>query len=930
MTTTHTTNEKGHGCDPVPFQNHTSNVCDFATAGNQGKALSNQIAHLTPPSPDKAAILAALVVLFDPGDVIELRAFPKGRKRTDAGYFDADHWDALADHAVRLSASGAAVYITLNPVDPQLLSRYSNRVEPFAASTTTDKQVIRRRWLLIDLDPVRPSGTSATDTQLEAARIKAREVYSYLVGIGWPLPVVAISGNGYHLLCAIDLPNDEVSTALVKAVLLALGERFDDAHTKVDRSVFNAARICKLYGTVANKGDHTAAAPWRLSCLLQAPARAVVSVEQLAMVQPPAMAAAPGTRPVPTAPTTRTTGSFNLEDFLARHGMAYTTDQHDGRERFKLAACPFNPEHVNGEAAVFRKPSGELGFKCQHDSCASKSWREVRDLLDGPRTADTSTPARREHQPELDNAPDDEPEARHVNQPRPSEAMLYGLAGDVGNTAAATTEANRYAVCMGFMSFLSGMAGRDIYLPVGNTRHHPRLFTLHVGRSSRGRKGDALSLVHRIRHAIDKREFESGTIGGSLLGQVHTGGLSSREGLVMFIHNGFKQGKDEVPAIEDKRLWVVESEFANILQQSKRDGNTLSPALRDAWDGVSIKPATKSLPLWTTDPHIAIAAAITPTELVELMKARELSNGFANRFIIFWAERERLIPFPRATSEADLLGLAERTEKVLRFMKGNYPASKDSRAMTLSHEAHTAYERLYRGLNATTGSPRLDGILERRAPMLLRMAMLFAMTDLTLTIEVHHIKAAQAWVTYWMDSVRYVFGEAADEANVAERQESADRLLAYLTQKGEATRTEITVECFNKHAPPGGLNAVIAELLNATPPRIVTMKRPRPGGNPGSPTTIYRPLSQNTRANSAKSANCGSGIGFEPLQDAAKSGRTLRNEGDETGDGSSDFAEFADSSQHENTDAGRVDIHTSHISHTSHADAENSDDVEVF
>ena len=472
-------------------------------------------------------------------------------------------------------------------------------------------------------------------------------------------------------------------------------------------------------------------------------------------------------------------------------------------------------------------------------------------------------------QPEPDNASDDEPKARHVNQPRPSEAMLYGLAGDVGRTAAATTEANPYAVCMSFMSFLSGMAGRDIYLPVGNTRHHPRLFTLHVGRSSRGRKGDALSLVHRIRHAIDKREFEHRTIGGSLLGQVHTGGLSTREGLVMFIHDGYLQGKEETPAVEDKRLWIVESEFSNVLHQSKRDGNTLSASLRDAWDGVSIKPATKSFRTWASNPHIAIAAAITPTELVELMKARELSNGFANRFIIFWAERELLIPFPRATSEAALLEMVERTEKVLRFMKGDYPASKDNRSMAMSHEARAAYERLYRGLNATTGSARLDGILERRAPMLLRMAMLFAMTDLTLTIEVHHIEAAQSWVAYWVDSVRYVFGEAADEASIAERQESADKLLAYLTQKGEATRTEITVECFNKHAPPGGLDAVIAELLNATPPKIVTMKRPRPSGNPGSPTTIYRPLSQSTRANSANSANCGAGIGFESLQGAA-------------------------------------------------------------
>lgn len=151
-------NTKAPGaCDTEGFDTDT-NSSNSPTSGAPGKAIA------IAPSPDKAAILAALAVLFDPGDVIELRAFHRGRKRTDAGYFDSDHWEVLADHAARLSASGAAVYITLNPVDPQLLNRYSNRIEANASSTTTDKQVTRRRWLLIDLDPARPSGTSATDT----------------------------------------------------------------------------------------------------------------------------------------------------------------------------------------------------------------------------------------------------------------------------------------------------------------------------------------------------------------------------------------------------------------------------------------------------------------------------------------------------------------------------------------------------------------------------------------------------------------------------------------------------------------------------------------------------------------------------------------------------------------------------------------------
>lgn len=359
---------------------------------------------MTAPNPDTAAILAALAVLFTPDDVIELRAFPKGRKRTDAGYFDGQHWPQLAEHAARLSASGAAVYVTLNPVDPQLLSRYNNRIECFAQSTTTDKQVTRRRWLLIDIDPVRPSGTSATDAQLDAAKVKARAVYGYLNGIGWPAPLVAESGNGMHLLYAIDLPNEDDATALVKAVLIALGERFDDAQTKVDRAVFNAARICKLYGTLANKGDHTAATPWRLSKLLQTPARAVVTPEQLRGLIPAATASTAATAPAPM----RQSGGFNLEDFLSRHGLAYTTDRHDGSERFKLAACPFNPEHGNGEAAIFRKVSGALGFKCQHDSCSAKTWTDVRDLLDGPRPASAAKRSKTQHGAAFPSLEDDE------------------------------------------------------------------------------------------------------------------------------------------------------------------------------------------------------------------------------------------------------------------------------------------------------------------------------------------------------------------------------------------------------------------------------------------------------------------------------------------------------------------------------------------
>lgn len=326
-------------------------------------------------TPDRAEIVRALSLLFDPDDVIELRALHRGKKRTDAGYFDGEHRDALADAAVKLNGQRAAVYINLNPLDPQLLGRYANRIEEFASATATDANVIRRRWLLIDLDPARPKDTSATAAQVEAAKQRARVIYRWLKNRGWSDPMVADSGNGMHLLYRIDLPNDDASRDLIRGVLAELARQFDAAEVTVDQSVFNAARICKLYGTVSNKGDHTEAAPWRVSRIVSVPDPVqAVPVERLRELLP---VIAPPPRPTPNS------GTFDLTEFLHRLGIDYEQDRHEGRDRYRLVHCPFNADHGRGESAIFRSVDGKLGFKCQHNSCADRTWQDVRALVDG-------------------------------------------------------------------------------------------------------------------------------------------------------------------------------------------------------------------------------------------------------------------------------------------------------------------------------------------------------------------------------------------------------------------------------------------------------------------------------------------------------------------------------------------------------------------
>lgn len=408
-------------------------------------------------------------------------------------------------------------------------------------------------------------------------------------------------------------------------------------------------------------------------------------------------------------------------------------------------------------------------------------------------------------------------------------AMLYGLAGDVARAAASNSEVNPIAAAAGFLSFLGAMTGREAFYAIGDTWHHPRLFTLHVGRSARAGKGEALRLTKRI-----VRQIAADHPG--LLGQVHSGGLSTREGLAKLIHDGYNIGRETFPPIADKRLWVIEEEFSNVLSQSKREGNTLSAAIRDVWDGGDLKPATKSGCIWASDPHIGIAAAITPMELVSLISARDMSNGFLNRFLLIWAERARDVAHPEPTSPAAIRELAERTAAVIEFAKGDYPEATDTRAMHMSHDARAFWEDRYKHLKRPTASELLNAVLERRAPYAIRLAMLFALADLALVIEEWHLRSAVAWVDYAAASVKFVFADQSRAAKDSEAQHMGERICA---MPHGATISDIRTECFRKSQTPVPIEHVLKALLADTESGVTCRERSRSGGAPGRTAFVY-------------------------------------------------------------------------------------------
>lgn len=187
--------------------------------------VDGRVARVPAAPPDKQMMIEA-VKLLHPGRVVELRLLNlDGRGGTASGYFDQPA--LLAEAALRYNRWAEGVYITLNPLPASLPARGNNQVRERARETTSDGDVLRRAWLPIDLDPTRPSGISSSEHEHQAALEQARRIREWLASEwGWHAPIFADSGNGAHLLYAIDLPNDAASADLVKCCLASrLGAR---------------------------------------------------------------------------------------------------------------------------------------------------------------------------------------------------------------------------------------------------------------------------------------------------------------------------------------------------------------------------------------------------------------------------------------------------------------------------------------------------------------------------------------------------------------------------------------------------------------------------------------------------------------------------------------------------------------------------------
>jgi Protein of unknown function (DUF3987) len=309
------------------------------------------------------------------------------------------------------------------------------------------------------------------------------------------------------------------------------------------------------------------------------------------------------------------------------------------------------------------------------------------------------------------------------------------------------TEADPVALLANLLVSFGNAIDQGTYFKVGPTFHHLKLFAALVGQTSKARKGTSWDPVRELFQEVDPAWVSERVVSG----------LSSGEGLIHAVHDPIygKKNGEEVVLDEgelDKRLMVLEGELAGPLKVMSREGNTLSVALRQAWDGDRLKTLTKNSPMKATGAHISVVGHITKEELLRHLNETEQANGLANRLIWLLVKRSKELPFGGSWHEVEKTSLVERLRSALEF-------GKSAGQVVWGESAKEAWQKVYGPLSE--GKPGLFGAVVGRAEaQVVRLATLYAVIGESSCIELEHLKAALALWDYAEESARYVFGDA--------------------------------------------------------------------------------------------------------------------------------------------------------------------------
>ncbi|MEX2581199.1 MAG: DUF3987 domain-containing protein [Verrucomicrobiales bacterium] len=372
-------------------------------------------------------------------------------------------------------------------------------------------------------------------------------------------------------------------------------------------------------------------------------------------------------------------------------------------------------------------------------------------------------------------------------------AALPRVVGDLIGKILPLTEAGEAALLINFLSTFGSMAGRNRYTSAGR-RHYPNLFGVLCGATSKGRKGTSWSAFKNLIPSLDECWSQ----------ECLANGLNSGEGLIYHVRDASTDKKgNRVDGVSDKRILVIEEEFAAILKRMKGQTNSLSAVLRDAWDGNDLRSMTRNSPDRATAPHISVVAHITKAEASDLLTGTDCENGFANRFLWVYAERSKFLPEAGEISP-------DHVSQEIAILKAalDQATSGGEREIPLSPTALELWHTVYRELS--DGKPGLFGaVIGRAEAHVRRLALCYSLLLGEEKTSETSLRAGLALWRYCDQTAGWIFGTPFNHPD-------ADKIYNALRHRPEGmTRTEMNRVVFANHATKTQLDKALEILQKA-------------------------------------------------------------------------------------------------------------------
>ena len=599
---------------------------------------------------DANEITHALRLWFQAGDVFEVRVLDAvsadyRREHIESGYFDYEHISAVPEVLKRL-LSFRGVYVTVNPVNPDLLARAVNRLRPAGRNpTTADTDIVRRRWLLIDCDPRRASGVSSSNSEHESALAKAREIRDGLSSLGWPDPIMTDSGNGAQLMYRIDLPADDGE--LVRRVIGEIAKASSE-QVAIDTSVHNPARIWRLPGTMNCKGDSIQERPHRMARILEEP-QDIVSVSLKQMQDIVSYQNKNPQTDVPDDEWKHTIPAFDLDSWIAQYCPELGSPQPwKGGRKWIFPVCPFNEAHTNKSAVLIQEPSGAVAFKCHHNGCSGNDWRALRELRE-PGCYDR----REEANSDVDlsgilkpnRIEKQEKEAPLFPNPGPVPDKLLSIPGFIDDVVKLSMQSapypNRVLSFTGALALLAFLVGRKVQDKRDNRSN---IYLIALADSGTGKDHP-----RKVNFNIAFRAGVAGAIGDA---------FASGEGLedALFMHPSMLFQADEFDCIFNTLKYSKDNRAESINEKLLKfygASNTIYPLRKKA--SAKKKDGTVHEIAHIVNPNLVLLGTAIPQYFYESLSRRVLENGLVARCIIVEAGKRGEAGNPQPITPSDSL-----------------------------------------------------------------------------------------------------------------------------------------------------------------------------------------------------------------------------------------------------------------------------------